>query len=54
MNSDEFIQIFSSILDEKLDKRFNEFEQKLDKKFDLRFNKIEKRLDSIENYIIKR
>jgi hypothetical protein len=51
MNSDEFIQIFSSILDEKLDKRFNEFEQKLDKKFDLRFNKIEKRLDSIENYI---
>ena len=66
MNTDEFIQIFSSILDEKLDKRFNEFEQKLDKKldkrfnefeqkldkkFDLRFNKIEKRLDSIENYI---
>ena len=66
MNADEFIQIFSSILDEKLDKRFNEFEQKLDKKldkrfnefeqkldkkFDLRFNKIEKRLDSIENYI---
>jgi hypothetical protein len=51
MNAEEFRQIFTSILDEKLDKRFNEFEQKLEKKFDLRFNKIEKRLDSIENYI---